>query len=221
MKALIATFAVIAMFFCPYMARADTALVQSAPEVPLPPNVDGWNVINMSRIALIISDTAVAYLGFETEYNNPDDLSESVKVIRRHIPLIISKNKKVESRMLSETIITLFIKGEEDERLKKISAEADAILYIHWRTARNPLTGRQNKLDGDINIWFLPADGNWIFVKNESVKTEFMTENINSDKPDKKPYNIFSGMKYQVGDTYHIVRLDRSILVALASERKR
>ena len=221
MKALIATFAVIAMFFCPYMARADTALIQSAPEISLPPNVDGWNVINMSRIALIISDTAVAYIGFETEYNNPNDLSESVKVIRRHIPLIISKNKKVDSRVLSETIITLFIKGEEDQRLKKISSEADAILYIHWRTARNPLTGRQNKLDGDINIWFLPADGNWIFVKNQSVKTEFMTENINSDKPDKKPYNIFSGMKYQVGDAYHIVRLDRSILVALADEGKR
>lgn len=220
MKTLIAAFAVIALFFCPYMARADTVLVQSDSEVPPIPDIGGWKVVNTSRIALIISDATSAYIGFETEYNNPNDTDESVKIIRRHIPLVISKNKKINGRLLREVMAMLYIKEEEDDRLRKVSSESDPILYIRWRTAKNPLTGRQDKLDGDVSVWFMPADGKWIFVKNEPINTEFMTENINSNKPDKKPYNIFSGMKYQVGDAYHIIRLDRNILTALTREGK-
>lgn len=210
----------IALFFCPYFARADTPQTQTSVEISSAPNIKGWNIINTSRIELIISDQAVVYLGLEVEYSNPGDPDEHVKVISRHIPLAIARHTKTDSRLLREAAVDLYLQKEENDRLTEISTNTDPILFAKWRTTKNPLTGRQNKLDGDVNIWFLPANGKWIFSKNQAIDKEFMTENINSDKPKKRPYNVFSGMKYQVGDTYHILRVDRNILKILTSKEK-
>lgn len=220
MRKIIAVTAML-LFFCPYFARADTAPSPVNIEVPKAPDIEGWRVVTTSRIKLLVSDDIVVYLGLEVEYNDPNDPDNHVKVIRRHIPLAISRNKKTDSRLLREAAVGLYLQKEENERLKEVTAESDDISYAQWRTMKNPITGLQDKLDGDVNIWFLPANGKWIFVKNESIGREFMTENINSDRPDKKPYNVFSAMGYRVGDAYHIIRVDRSILVFLAAKEKK
>lgn len=219
-------FAVVSFFSYPSMARADTGQTPTTVEAsPLPPDITGWDVVDMSRIELIVSDDIIAYLGFSVEYNNPNDTNEFVRVYSRHVPLIIAKTHKVNERMAMEVYALIYNQQEAEKKLKQVSLLADPFIYERWRTMKNPLTGHQDKLDGDTSIWFMPAeglnaDGSWYFFKNERVSVEFFTENINSNKPKDKPYNVFSGTEYRVGNLSHIIKLDRNILTALAGGRK-
>ncbi len=188
--------------FYPYLAQA-----QPYPSVP---DIRGWTVINISRIELRISDNAVAYIGLEVEYSNPADPREFVRVIRRHIPLIISKQKQSNERLLSEMVVVFYTQKEERDRLKEVSDKSDPILYVQWRTKENPRTGNDMQ-DGDVRVWFLSSNRGWTFVRNQEVETEFMTENVGNGKP----HNVFSGMKYRVGGAYHIIRVDRNDLIKL------
>lgn len=217
-------FAIVSSFPC--VARAGTEQPQVIVEASLsPPDITGWNVVDTSRIELIVSDDIIAYLGFSTEYNNPDDPSEFVRVYSRHIPLVIAKTHKVNERMAMEVYALIYNQQEAEKKLRQVSLLADPFIYERWKMTKNLLTGRQDKLDGDVGIWFMPAeglraDGSWYLFKNERVGVEFFTENINSNKPKAKPYNVFSGIEYRVGDLSHMIRLDRNILIALAGRGK-
>ncbi len=202
---------------CPYWARADTAqsvagqnqLVVSQSN-PSTPDISGWVIFNVSRTALNISDLTVAYLGLEVTYINPVNPREFIRVTYRHIPLVISKQNKPNVRLLAEMATVFYTKKEEQDRLLEISKKSDPLIYTRWQTKDNPRTG-QDMLDGDFDVWFLSPRGDWKFFKNQEVETEFMTENVGNGKP----HNVFSGMKYQVGDIYHIVRIDRNDLLKL------
>ena len=219
MRTIVATM-VIMLFLCPYFARADTAQIQPSLVVSQVPDIKGWNIISVSRIELIISNHDTAYLGLETEYNNPNDSKEFVKVILRHIPLIVSRRKETNGRLLREAALNLYLQKEESDLLRGVSVESDPILYVKWRMMENPLTDRLDMLDGDVDIWFMPANGKWLFIKNEHISVEFLTENVGNGKL----HNVFSGMKFQVGDQfdrpYHIIRVDRSILESLVAKEK-
>lgn len=202
MKKIFVAIVFTAISFYPYLARADTH--------PPVPDISGWNVVSISRIALNVSDTTVAYLGLEVEYSNPSNPREFVRVTQRHIPLIISKQNKPSVRLLSEMAAVFYTKKEEQGRLLEIAKKSDSIIYTQWRIKENIRTGH-DMLDGDFDVWFLSSKGDWAFVKNQEIKIEFMTENVGNGKP----HNVFSGMKYQVGSIYHIVRIDRNDLVKL------
>lgn len=209
--------------FYPYLARADTSQlavsqsnlpVASQPAVSVPntpvPDISGWTVTNISRIELRISDDTVAYIGLEIEYNNPADPREFVWVTHRHISLIISKQDQPNERLLSEMVVVFYTQKEEQDRLKEVSDKSDPILYIQWRTKESPRT-KNDMQDGDFKVWFLSPNGDWTFVRNQEVETEFMTENIGNGKP----RNVFSGMKYGVDGFSHIIRVDRNDLINL------
>ncbi|MDP3696693.1 MAG: hypothetical protein Q8R55_01520 [Candidatus Taylorbacteria bacterium] len=216
MKHIIA--AVIAIsFFCPYFARADSTgspqantAQLTASSNPSVPNVSGWTVLSTSRIELRVSDDTVAYIGLEAEYSNPANPREFVRVIRRHIPLIISKRKQQNERLLSEMVVVFYTQKEEQDRLKEVSDKSDPILYVQWRTKKNPRTGNDMQ-DGDANIWFLRSSGDWLLTHNERIEVEFLSENVGNGEP----HNVFSGMKYRVGNAYHIIRVDRNDLIKL------
>lgn len=207
MKRFVALTVVIISLFCPYFARADTLLN------PPTPDISGWPIFNMSRTALNVSDVTVAYLGLEVTYSNPIDSREFVRVTRRHIPIIISKQSEPNARLLSEMVTVLYTQKEEQDRLLEVSRKSDPIIYTRWRTKENPHTGH-DMLDGDFDVWFLSPKGDWMFVKNQEIKIEFMTENVGNGKP----HNVFSGMKYQIGNIYHIIRVDRNDLTRLFQE---
>lgn len=209
MKRFIALTVVVVSLFCPYFARADTAQLATNSNPPTP-NISDWPVFNMSRTALNVSDMTVAYLGLEITYRNPVNFNEFVKVTYRHISLIISKQHKPNARLLSEMVTVFYNQKEERDRFLEISNRSDPIIYTQWRTKKNLTTG-YDMLDGDFGVWFLSPKGDWVFVKNQEVEIEFMTENVGNGKP----HNVFSGMKYQVGDLYHIIRVDRNDLLKL------
>ena len=238
MKRFVALTVVVTSLFSPYFARADSTSsphadtaqlgansnppvvsVSNPPVVsvsnPPVPDITNWNVVNMSRTALNVSDVTIAYLGLEIEYSNPTDPREFVKVTYRHISLIISKLIKANARLLSEMVTVFYTQKEEQDRLLEVSKKSDPIIYTWWRTKENPRTG-YDMLDGDFDVWFLPPkgvlpDGSWPFFKNQKVETEFMTENVGNGTP----HNVFGGMKYQIGDLYHIIRVDRNDLLKL------
>lgn len=206
MKSILVAIAFVVISFCPYLARANSTLQNLSP----PPDITGWKVVNISRVILQISDTPIAYVGLEIEYSNPTNPKEFIRVIRRHIPLILSKSKNQNGRLLSEAAITLYNQKEEQDRLNEVTNKSDPIVYVRWRTKNNPRTGTDMQ-DGDFDVWFLSPKGDWTFIKNQKVETEFMTENVGNGEP----HNIFSLMKYQVGNIYHIIRVDRNDLLKL------
>ena len=95
-------------------------------------------------------------------------------------------------------------------RLSEIAKKTDPILYLHWRTKENSRTGRDMK-DGDTNIWFLQSSGKCLTAQNERVGVQFVTENVDNGKL----RNVSVGVKYQVGDAYHILKIDRRDLLRL------
>lgn len=195
--------------FCPYLARADVFPANCS--VPVP-DISEWKVLSKSRAEFRISDTAAAYLGLDieyTEYRNPINAGEFVKVTSRHVPLI-SEQKKLNERVILDTALTLYAQKAEQVRLSELADKVDPVLFMRWRTKENPRTGK-NERDGDVDLWFLKFSGECLVAKNKKVATQFLTENVGNGKP----RNVFAGVKYQIGDAYHILKVNRFDLVHL------
>lgn len=179
------------------------------------PNIDKWTIVTESHVELIVSDRIVAYLGIETEYNNPEDPNEFIRTIGRYIPLSILKNKGSNEHLLSESVQALYVKKEEEDILSERAKNNDTFLYIRWRTIKEPDT-RGNMLDGKINIWMMLPSEEWIHDDNEELTLEFLTENIKNGEN----HNIFTGMEFKMGEASHILRVDRRIIAQLFEEKK-
>ena len=200
--------------FFPYLARADsTSSLQADTDIfpancknPSVPDISGWEMTQWSRIEFRLSDYTVAYLGLDVEhrtYRNPDS-GESMKVFSRHIPFIPSRPKQTNERVIVDVATELYVQKDEEDRLGKLDKKMDPFLYVYWRVRANPRNGN-DMLDGDVNIWFMPSDGSCHFFQNELINIQFMTENMGEGKP----RNVFVGVQYQIGEAYHILKVDR------------
>lgn len=208
--------ALIIFCFSPYLARADTDIFPANCFVP-PPDISGWEVVPISRIEFRLSDTAVAYLGLDieyTEYRNLINTKEFVKVVSRHIPLI-PEQKKLNERVILDAATALYARKEEQDKLKELDEKTDPILYVRWQTKDDPRTGRDIQY-GDVDLWFLKPSGECLVAKNEKVGVQFLTENVGNGKP----RNVFVGVKYQIGDAYHILKIDRRDVLLLMNGGK-
>ncbi|OGN03822.1 MAG: hypothetical protein A2655_00995 [Candidatus Yanofskybacteria bacterium RIFCSPHIGHO2_01_FULL_43_42] len=220
--------------FCPYFARgeparseliervesarADTDIFPANCVIPAP-DISGWEIVQTSRIEFRISDEAVAYLGLDieyAEYRNPDDPGEFVRVVSRHIPMIPARPVINNGQLFREVATALYVQKKEQDRLNEIGKKTDSILVVRWRTKKNSRTGKDMK-DGNVDIWFLQSSGECLTTQNKRVGVQFMTENVGNGKP----HNVFVGIKYQVGDAYHILKVDRRDLVQLMNERRK
>ncbi|MDP3792341.1 MAG: hypothetical protein Q8Q89_01290 [bacterium] len=213
MNRIITIFAFISLFFCSQISLATTGpLVVSVSNPPVP-DISNWNIVSTSRIELRVSDCASVYIGLEVEYKNPTNERDFVRVVSRHIPVPISKCRSYNKQLFSETVLTLYDQKEEEDLFSERSKQIDPFLYIQWQIAENPQTGG-DMLAGDVSIWFMPADGNWIITKNEKAVVEFMTANVGNGKP----HNIFSGIECRIGDAYHIMRVNRDDIIQLLAK---
>jgi len=192
--------------FYPYLARADTDIFPANCESPSVPDISNWEVVRQSRIEFRLSDETVAYLGLDIEheiYRNPDS-GEFMKVFSRHIPLILSRPKQTDERVIEDVATALYVQKDEEDRLAELGSKMDPFLYVYWRVQKNS-RNENDMLDGDVNIWFMPSDGSCRFFQNEPVDIQFMTENVGNGKP----RNVFVGVRYRIGDVYHILKVDR------------
>lgn len=202
--------------FCPYLARADTPFPSNCTISPVP-DISGWEVVSKSRTEFRLSGTAMAYLGLDieyAEYRDPNS-SEFVRVISRHIPLI-PEQKRINERVIFDAATALYARKEEQDRLNQLDENTDPILYIRWRTKTNLRTGKDER-DRDVDLWLLKPSGECFVAKNEKVGVQFLTENVSNGKP----HNVFVGVKYQVGDVYHILKVDRRDVLLLTNGRER
>jgi len=209
-KGLISAFIVFCL--CPHLARADTDPFPANCSIPAP-DISGWTVVQTSRVEFRISDETAAYLGLDVEYmryRNPADPGEFVQIISRHVPGIFSEQRPTDERLFSQAVAIYYTQKDREDFFSEIAKKTDPILYLHWRTKENSRTGRDMK-DGDTNIWFLQSSGKCLTAQNERVGVQFVTENVDNGKL----RNVSVGVKYQVGDAYHILKIDRRDLLRL------
>lgn len=192
--------------FSPYLARADT---------PPVPDISGWVNISTSRIEVRMSESKIAYLGLEAVYYNPSNHREFIKVISRHVPIVFVKPKVENNRLFNEVAMSLYANKEEKDRLEELARKTDHILYIHWRIRDDSLDGRGMR-EGDVDIWLLGPDGVYRFFQNERVAIQFLTENVGNGAQ----RNVLAGRKYQVSDTYQLLKVARQDLVRVTERKK-
>src|SRR3989344_4877319 len=205
-KGLVVFLLLFAIFY-PSLARADTSY---------PPDASGWKIEATYRIDYRISDLVVVYLGFETLYSNPDGSGEFALVTKRHRPLIMAKSDPKEHRMFKAAIINFYTRKELEDILRKRYEEADTIVCQKWREVKSAKTG-QSKREGDVEVWFLDSGGNAKVVLNQKVSTGSVSELKSPDFKD----GILAGVKYSIGDSYQIMRVEHVFLVmALKKEKK-
>lgn len=217
--------ALIIFCFYPYFARGEPVESARADTNTFPancefaaPDITGWEIIRTSRIEFRLSDESIAYLGIDvenTDYRNPLNTKEFVRVISRHIPLI-SFQKKLNEMVILDTAVTLYNQKEEQDRFNELEKEIDPILFIRWRTKESSRTG-QNQRYSDVDIWFLKSSGECLVAKNEKIGVQFLTENVG----DGKPKNVFVGVRYRVGGVYHILKVNRGDILLLTNGEKK
>lgn len=203
--------------FYPYLARADTDIFPNNCSVPAP-DITNFEVVSKSRIEFRLSEEVVAYLGLDveqTKYRDPDDSGRFVQVISRHRPRVFAKPELSSERLFAEVAAAFYADKDEQDLLAALEKELDPLIYIYWRVTKDPRTLKDVK-DGDFDIWFLMSDGTCKFFRNEKLRVQFLSENVGNGKP----HNVFVGVKYQVGNVYHILKVNRSDVNALTRERR-
>jgi hypothetical protein len=178
------------------------------------PDISGWELIQELRSEFRVSRFIASYLGLVETYRNPMDDKEFVRVTSRHIPFV-PQRQKLDRRSFFGTAAILLAERDQEDRFDELDDEADAIIYERWRTRENPRTGKDGR-EGNLDIWFLRSNGECVIAQNERVSVQFLTERVGDVNSD----NIFIGIKYSIGDAYHIVRVNRRILLSLTKEEE-
>ncbi|MBI2674547.1 MAG: hypothetical protein HYX22_02320 [Candidatus Yanofskybacteria bacterium] len=204
--------ALIVFFFCTNFARADTppAVSLSKPfpancSVPIP-DMSNWPIIRKTRVEFRISDETPAYLGAAIEYKNyrgSADFGEFIQMFGRHTPFIPQRQKPDEQSFF-QTAAFLYAQQEEETTLRQLDKQIDPILYIRWRVKTDQRVNG-DKLDADVDVWFLQSNGRCLFAQNEKISIQLLTESMG----DGESRNVFAGVRYKIDDLSHILKADR------------
>src|SRR3990167_7590141 len=95
--------ALVVLCFCPYLAHSKSVEIFPGNCSQPAPEISGREIVQVSRVEFRISDESAAYLGLMTDYRNPLNGREFVKVISRHNPLISEKRIPTNERSAFET----------------------------------------------------------------------------------------------------------------------
>lgn len=187
----------LAFYFFPYFARADTC--------PSILDTAGLTVISKSRIEVRISDEKVAYLGLDIEYQNPDVPEEFVRVVSRHVPVIFAKPKQRNENLLREVAEELNVRKEEQDLLNELEQNTDPVVYVKWRIKKDSRTGKDVR-DGDVSVCFLGSDGEWLFAQNEQIAVQFLSE--------------LAGRQYHLSTASHILTVDPGDIIQAMGKKQ-
>jgi len=178
------------------------------------PDLTGWIQEPVSRVEITVSDSIHVSLGIEVEYKNPANPNEFVRVIAKHVPLVVREQRMPNNRLISEVMLSMYAERDVNELLGKLSKESDPIIFMRWHVKKDPKTGRDAQ-DGDTEVWFRKNEGDWIFDKNREVLVEFISENVTNGHN----RNVMVGRKYSMNGAYHIFKADRKDIVKAMEEK--
>ncbi len=182
------------------------------------PNLDGWNRTEVRESDLELKIQAdkdrliyAAYFGYFEDYQNPQNSNEFVRVIKRYIP-VISVSKEVENQTMESSIVSNYDKKASHDLLEKVRKEADIIGYTRWQVAKDPRTGESVR-SGKIESWLKVQNGDWVH-DNQAIVKELFSELSAGKKV------ILVGIKFSLGNRYHIVKVDQTDLISKKEEKK-
>ena len=173
-----------------------------------PPNIENWEEITKTHYEVknslkvenetIISTSAI---GLMRVLKNPEE-NEYVFVVSKYSPkTFLPQSTKNNQNSRDEIIISEnYFQKTKLEKLKEVTENSDAILYVKWREDKDSRTG-EKILVSSIENWLLKPNGEWIFEKSEKpiLKVELVSEE-----------QILVGFKFYLGEHYQILRFDQN-----------
>ncbi len=185
---------------------------------PPHPNLEGWKLVEdyESNLDVKIQDGGLvyaAYIGYTEDYQNPHDPNEFVKVIKRYIPVIPITEDNQQEQTLQAEIVSNYSRKDSLDALKKVRKEADTVGYTKWHLTKDLRTG-ENIITGPVESWLRIQNGDWVYGAGV-IEKELYSEIA----PDSKEV-ILVGLKFSLGNKYHIIRVDQADLTQKREDKK-
>lgn len=196
------------------------ALLMSVSQAVTPlPDPTGWQVVLQKQLEFRVNDCQTAFVGLMTEYRNPQDSREFVRVYRQQIALVSGCAKEINVGAVrdSESVVSVFNYRQKKERdaLDLVQKATDVFAVARWKTTEDSRSG-QTMLAGPIQSWLLDQTGSWIFSSGQEM----------TSMPFSEPFMLNAGRRVQVGlqfslgDAIRVIRIDQEYLVIPKSNSK-
>ncbi|MBI2065024.1 MAG: hypothetical protein HYT62_03175 [Candidatus Yanofskybacteria bacterium] len=203
------------LLFFSFPARVNAQDV-TGPDSPDRPDVSSWTLVSSSNISVNVSDSVMYYLGFDLEFQNPNNPNERVRQIRMLIPFVVVKSKGLLDKNYADAAVAYVTDGTERALLKDYATKSDVILYIRWSIESDVSRGTK-KLIGENEVWFWNASGEWVYGRNLRINKLMPSETFSGFGN----YPIIVGVKYSLSrDIYNSTEVPYSfIFIALRATK--
>lgn len=210
------------MFLALRILLAVEVIVASGISPPDIPNITDFTSILSKEQEFRIDDYKTAFLGRIVVYQNPNDPNEFVRVYYRQIAIVSERAKEKNTADVGGRNTNLsnlkYHQKRETEALDRVQQAVDAFAYVRWWMVRDSRT-KQDIQTGPMQIWLLDPSGAYAYysqpegVEESALKYSSFSEPFGSDF-------VTVGLKFTLGDTVHIVRVDRNDISAQVGEAK-
>jgi hypothetical protein len=176
-----------------------------------PPDTKNFKPVMTKELEFRIDDYRTAFVGRVVDYQNPDDLSEFVRVYYRQVALVSERAREQDSSEdagRNRTFSNLnYHQKRESEAIGRVQKEADVFAYVRWRTERDARTGQDIRSAGSYRAALLDQNGAWVLGENISLAPLSEPAENNPEK------HVIVGIKFTLGVGTHILRVDQDDLV--------
>lgn len=189
-----------------FSLNASTATAQqTCPGLPV---ISGWKQVSIATIDKSHENGTIAYLGYETEYQNPNNTNEYVIVAARFVA-IASLSPIVLNYMPYIEVVGNYIEAEVNKELSGlINKHSDIFLYIYRKIRLDDQNG-QLTLDGPAQYWLLGSDGDCAYASGTKVSIKDITE---PNKNNQEQF-IIVGKMYSLNGVRQVLRIDQDYFI--------
>lgn len=179
-----------------------------------PPDVSTWKPVKSNAIHISSSEGINKYLGFDVEYQNPNNASERAKVLYKFTSFVSISLVESEKTPFSN-IANYDLESEVEIELQRFRNKADSFLIIVWRIVVDPQTSQENK-DGDTIGCILGSfDGVWhCQVWEASAIPKILIMDISEPNKYNPDQLILVGRKYSINGINHVIMTDQDYFVS-------
>lgn len=189
------------------------ALLMSVSQaVASPPDPTGWQVVVQKQLEFRVNDCQTAFVGLMTEYQNPQDSHEFIRVYRRHIALVSGCAKEFNTGAVRdpEGVVSVFNYRQKKERdaLALVQKATDVFAAARWKTTEDSRSG-QTMLAGPVQLWLLDQTGSWVSSSGQEMTVRPFSEPfmLNAER------RVQVGLQFSLGDATRVIRIDQEYLV--------
>ncbi len=176
------------------------------------PDPAGWQVVLQKQLEFRVNDCQTAFVGLMTEYRNPQNTGEFIRVYRQQIALVSRCAKDLNTGAVRdpEGTVSVFNYRQKKERdaLNLVQKATDVFAIVRWKTAEDSRSG-QTMLDGPIQSWLLDQAGSWMFSNGQEMVIMPFSEPFIPDTTRR----VSVGLQFSLGDATRVVRIDQEYLV--------